>query len=92
MKRLIYKYPFPLSATFSLDLPKDATILSVQVQDGIPCMWVLFVKQDVQETESRFFTLIGTGHEIDDGWLHYIGTFQRSDGATILHLFERTRR
>lgn len=94
MKQIIYKYPFQVTVEFALNLPKDAKILTVQVQGGIPCIWVLFTKQETQETENRFFRVIGTGYDIEykPNSLKYIGTFQLENGSFIGHLFEEFRK
>jgi len=86
----IFKYPIEASDYFSLDLPKGAKILTVQVQHEMPFIWAL-VNPNVSK-EMRHFKVAGTGHNIDEhpDALIYIGTFQLSNGALVFHLFERS--
>lgn len=85
--RHIYKYPVRVGA-FTLELPRDAEILSVQVQDAQPYMWAI-VAPDAS-LMSRQFEVFGTGHPIitaaED--LIFIGTFQLYGGTFVGHLFE----
>lgn len=84
---IIYKYPV-FTSTFTLDLPRGATILSIQVQNGAPTMWALVDKDAAHE--KRSFTVISTGSPIrhDIAHLVYVGTFQVAAG--VWHLFEVT--
>lgn len=84
----VYKYTIPMEDYFSLDLPKEAKILTVQEQHGKPQLWAL-VKQD-EPNKKRSFRLVGTGHPIEESpeTLNYIGTFQLAGGGFIGHVFE----
>ncbi len=87
MSQVIFKYPFPVSDVINLDIPKGAYILTVQVQNEIPCIWALVDPE--APTESRGFRCFGTGHPIDVE-IHntsYIGTFQLLGGSFVGHLF-----
>ena len=83
----IYKYPVAIGS-FGLDLPKDAEVLTVQVQQGKPMMWVL--QNTNKSIMTRSFTVCGTGHEVEllPPSYKYIGTFQLKDGYFVGHLFE----
>lgn len=74
----------------SILMPKGAEILTVQTQNGIPCIWALV---DIEaEKEPRVFDIFGTGHPVtfDMGVERkYINTFQLKGGALVFHLFER---
>lgn len=91
----IYKYAIPAEDSFKILMPKDAKILSVQTQDGMPHFWAEVNPE--AEQEERNFEMFGTGHEIsyDMGVERkYIGTFQvtgkRVGGAfLVFHLYER---
>lgn len=85
--KTIWKYVTCWDA-FALMMPRGAKVLSVQVQNGVPCIWALV--DPVEPVEMRRFLLVGTGHEIEctDG-LSFIGTFQMRDGELVFHLFER---
>lgn len=83
---VIYKYPVELKMT--LELPLDATVLTVQMQHGTAQMWVLLNPE--APTTPRHFTVYGTGQTIPKTVTAatYIGTFQVDHGALIFHLFE----
>ena len=84
--KTIFKYP--LDTRYSLLIPKDAEVLTVQVQNGHPYIWAL-IDTDKPE-EYRTFYLYATGAPIDTGSKNtYIGTYQ-SDGY-VWHLFEVER-
>ena len=97
----VYKYPFPITDEFVLELPAHSRVLSVGSQPFDPykagdtvageraCLWVLVDPEETSLTE-RHFVLRGTGHKIPD-WpnLDYVGTFQQAGGALVWHLFER---
>ena len=84
--RKIWKYRLEVKNQIELEIPKDALILTVQVQGDVPCMWAMV--NPANDTEIRTFRIIGTGHSIADGALNYIDTFQLQGGAFIGHLFE----
>jgi len=63
MMKTIWKYTLsPDDSEF--EMPKDAVVLSVQVQNNEPQLWVL-VDPDA-EKEKRTFRIYGTGHIIQD--------------------------
>ena len=89
MSMTIWKYEIPIedNCPLQLSLPEGATVLSVQVQYGVPCLWVL-CEESVPVTMRRF-AIRRTGQNAD--WLDgakFIGTFQM--GAFAFHLFETT--
>jgi hypothetical protein len=87
--RTVYKYPIFMTDLFYLMMPKDAKILTVQDQNGVPCIWA---EVDTSNPEvSREFRLVGTGHPIQPTVgkrLLYIGTFQQFNGTLVFHLYE----
>ena len=90
MKRTIWKFPLKITDYQSIDMPTYAEILSVHVQNGMPCMWAL-VDPD-GEMESRGFEIFGTGNpiEVDMGVdRKFIGTFMTHNDKLVWHLFER---
>ncbi len=91
MKKSIWKYVINPSI-LTIEMPKDAEILTVQQQNGEACIWAL-VNPDA-EKEERVFEIFGTGHNILLGDYNeirrrYINTFQLNGGALVFHLFER---
>lgn len=86
--RRIFKYSFPVTDKFSMDLPLGGRILTVQDQHGTACMWVVF-DDALKKNETREFRVIGTGRPIPDyDDLEYVATFKSLDGAFVWHLFE----
>jgi hypothetical protein len=87
----IFKYKIPLKDKFIIDLPQDAEILTVQIQFGGPHMWAIVNANPAHPTETRVFTLIGTGHSIKPRSSEiyiYINTFQFNEDRLVFHLFE----
>lgn len=73
---------------FSHGIPEGAKILTLAVQGdaGEPQMWVL-VDQHAP-TESRTFHCYGTGWDISDEGIEYVGTFLTEGGSLVFHVFE----
>lgn len=69
-------------------LPKGSKILSVQVQQGVPCMWFQCEPGSMQER--RTIRMIGTGLScsIPDTDV-FLGTVQLENGYLVLHVFEQ---
>lgn len=87
MKR-VYKYPLEVNDEVSVYMPKGARVLSVQVQDGRPCLWAECNPDG--ESVLRTFLIRGTGHPIDDEIeKEYIGTIQMCEGLIVFHVFEK---
>jgi hypothetical protein len=86
--RTIHKYEIS-EDTGKVRMPRNADILCVQVQRGVPCVWA--VVDDYLVTEQRQFHVVGTGHEMPDGVgrSEYIGTWQETHDYDHLvwHLF-----
>ena len=90
-KRAVYKYPCPIEDSFSLDLPVGAEILHLDVQRGVPCLWILVNPSKTAKTETRAFLYVGTGHEHPSRFWHgleHVGTVQLEKGTLVFHLFE----
>ena len=85
MAKQIWKYRITPYYT-SIGMPKGAEVLTVQTQNGCPCMWAM-VDSD-QRIEVRTFQAYGTGHALPDTPTEkkYIGTFQMD--VLVFHLFE----
>jgi len=70
-----------------IPMPDGSLILSVQVQNGIPCVWAMV---DTGKPKiARTFVIIGTGQLCDMDSLKLIGTFQLFEGELVFHLFEK---
>lgn len=88
-KKQVWK--FAINPKTTLEMPKGASILTMQLQNGIPCIWALVNPEN--EKELRYFEIYGTGDSIDCVGKKYIGTFQvQSSIVLVYHLFERVER
>lgn len=81
--RTIHKYPLIPGIT-KLTMPQGAQLLTVHEQDGAPRLWAL-VDTDQPEVVRRF-EMVGTGHEIKEWPIAYVGTAHLR--ALVLHIFE----
>jgi hypothetical protein len=86
--KTIWKYKFNISDNILIEMPKGAEILTVQTQDGEPCIWAL-VDTEQKTIVDRHFELYGTGHPFTETEKKYIGSFQLLEGQLVFHLFER---
>lgn len=82
--KTIWKYELTVGKN-KINLPWGSQVLTVQMQDGKPYIWVLL---DPKEKEyPHIFEIYGTGHTIEDSQCNiYIGTWQ--DGPYVWHLFK----
>lgn len=88
MKR-VYKYPLDIQDEVVVMMPKGARVLSVQVQNGRPCLWAAVDPNELTLGE-RWFRIAGTGHPIQDDVVDgFIGTIQMCEGSIVYHVFER---
>lgn len=88
---VVWKFAFDVQDDIEILMPVGARVLTVQVQGGRPCVWVL-VDPSEEKRSKRQFRVAGTGHvlqtEAKMDQLKYVGTFQLLDGKFIGHLFE----
>lgn len=83
--KTVYKYPLFILDEQDIEMPDSANILTVQMQNGEPCLWALV---DTSNHPSvRKILIRGTGHDAD-GMGRYISTFQMKGGALVFHAFE----
>lgn len=83
----IYKYQLKFININELKLPKDYTVLSMQMQGGQLSLWIIF---DLKNENNLIDTTIGmfaTGELIKPTLDAYLGTFQLNNGAAIFHVF-----
>jgi len=81
----IHKYPL-FAYRPNVEMPKNAVIIKVGIQNGILHLWAV-VDTD-EEKETREFIVYGTGWELEDGVQDYLGTVFDGDGY-VWHLFEK---
>jgi len=85
----VWKFPIGIQRMIQeIEVPKDAKILTVQVQNnGMPCIWAEVETEN--KPEYRLIAVFGTGNELfsgADGKLVYIGTIQIYD--EVFHVYE----
>ena len=83
----VWKYQLQITDNQELKIPNNSDILSFDIQNGIPCIWVLVTP--IYRKVVRRFSLYGTGHDIkygDGKDRVFIGTIQT--GPSVFHLFE----
>ncbi len=83
--KTIHKFNIPEQGRFTLELPSNYWApLSVQLQNGNPCLWVML--DDEQPKETVTFAVRGTGHPCEGLTIRmYVATFQT--GPFVYHLF-----
>lgn len=96
-----FRLPMPTDHVMEVVMPERASVVSVQLQHGIPTMWAACSPSNPEKT--RFFRWIATGETFADTTLmHFTGSRppSRSDlaylatlqfGALVFHLFEEIR-
>lgn len=88
-KQVIYKYLLKIGLETFVEVPQGASVMSLAVQNGIPCLWMM-VNPDAPTVKRRFFVFT-TGqlvHEKMDGHqLHFIGTFLTDQDRFVGHVF-----
>jgi hypothetical protein len=85
--RRILKYEIEVADYQELEVPRDSEFLTVQVQKGKVCLWVLtnlFISDS--DTEKRQIRVITTGQVFEAGHT-YLGTIQLERGNFVGHVF-----
>lgn len=83
----IWKFELETQQLHSIEMPEGGQVLTVQVQNEIPCIWVKV--NPAKNKEVRIFEVYGTGRVIPSEEIYdrkYIGTYQ--SGEFVWHLFE----
>lgn len=81
----ILKYQLEMTTLQEIEMPWIFSILDVQMQRGVPCIWVL---TNGHGSTMRKLRIVGTGEEWP-GYGKYVGTFQPSENL-VFHLFDET--
>ena len=79
----IWKYPLQIGDFNSVQMPKGATILSVDNQNGILCLWAMVDPE--KSLVTRKIRIVGTGHTFD-GYAEHIGSVVMA--PFVWHVFE----
>jgi hypothetical protein len=86
MKLKIFKYPLTMDGDTTLELPRNAQILSVGAQNSQLYLWAL-VDTEIGVIESRYFRSLGTGWPTTKPG-KFIGTVFFFESNLVLHVFE----
>ncbi len=89
MAEAIWKFEIETTDRQIVEMPIGAKILTVQTQNGCPCLWAV-VNPDAKKV-LRGIEVFGTGHPmpaVEGERREYIGTYQLSNGMFIFHVFE----
>lgn len=90
MTKQIWKFTIPLTARdtncIPIEMPDHAQILTAREQGDALCIWAQV--SQTQESKTRNFAVVGTGHELPDGKLGYLGTGVLMEGSLVLHVYE----
>lgn len=81
----IWKFSAPITDDFAVVAPDGARFLSVQMQAGKPCIWMLV--DPSKPARSYMMRWYGTGHDLDmpvDA-MTFLGTVQLHE--LVFHLF-----
>jgi hypothetical protein len=84
----IWKYPLEVVDSQAVEMPRGATILAVQAQDDVPCIWALVDPE--KPVKARTIYTYGTGHPISNMVslsTRHIGTYQIAGGKLVFHVF-----
>lgn len=84
--KTIFKYELQIDDEQSIEMPKDAEIISLQVQHGVPCIWAI-VDTD-KEKESRVFHTYGTGQKFYPKGAQFVGTYLIHQDRLVYHVFD----
>jgi hypothetical protein len=88
--RTIWKYTLTPGKSTIL-MPADATMLSVQMQHNVPTMWAFIPNDDAPKVPREFF-IYGTGHQVNEAGLRFLGTFQMMSAMPLVfHVFEKAQ-
>ena len=88
MSRTIWKFPLgEVNDLLTLSVPKGAELLTMQVQNGEPCIWALVDPSAPKVT--RAFAVRGTGHDASGlEASKHVGSFQLLGGRLVFHVFD----
>ena len=90
---MIWKYPLKITSKQIIKIPDHSTFLSIQMQKGIPTMWLRVDPDQIKLDE--IIMMYGTGHEIKkedfEFKTHFIGTVQQVHRVhpSVWHYYHR---
>jgi hypothetical protein len=84
----IWKFPLTTTDEQVVQMPRNAVILSAQVQGQDICLWAMVNPESPKE--GRHIRIVGTGHPFPEGrYCKFIGTVQLEGGSLVFHVFEK---
>lgn len=85
--RTIWKFPLLITPLQTVRLSCGSQLLTVDVQDGIPCLWAI-VETDAPERDVAIRCRT-TGETFDDhgSYSHHLGTALLRNGEWVYHFF-----
>lgn len=84
MSLKVLKFTLHITDLQIIEMPAEAKLLTVQMQNGLPRLWALC--EENNPASRRKIAICGTGHEQDGG--AYISSFNIDGGALVFHVFE----
>lgn len=85
--KTIWKFPFKISDVVRFMAPEHSEVLSIQMQNGVSCIWMLVCPGN--RLIEKKFRIVGTGHPIDGFLGKFVGTIQEANGLLVWHIFEQ---
>lgn len=82
----VWKYTLRFSGHNTVDMPRGAKILRVDVQHNVVTFWALVDPKEPSET--RRLRVVATGEEITERNFEYVGTFFGERSSLVFHVFE----
>lgn len=83
----IFKYDLLVEDYQEIQMPSKAKILSVGVQNNEIKLWALV--ETNTKVEPRRIRIAGTGHDITEDIVAFLGTVQLHSGRLVFHIFEK---
>lgn len=84
----IWKYQLEVTDQQEINIPDEAELLTVQIQNGVPCLWAKVNPKNLSTTKQ--ILTFGTGNPFTGGLgLLYVGTYQLHEGKLVFHVFEQ---
>ena len=83
--RRIFKWRLNVYGAQTIRLPRGTEILTGKDQDGALHIWGLCDPEAPLET--RWFLVVGTGHDFPSGNWKYIATAHMCGGGLVWHMF-----
>ncbi len=80
----IWKFSLTIQDSQKIKIPAGSKILSIQMQNGIPCIWALVNPDDSKRDKT--IRIYSTGRRVESHHGDFIGTFQT--GPLVFHAFD----